>query len=214
MEILKRYPNIFFTADWHMGHRFFITQKKRPFASVEEMTETIVANHNSVVRPGDIVYVLGDCYLQMTFEQAMAIQKRLVGQHFLIKGNHDSIAEKMSKRGGFVWMRTLDELNIGEPWFDVRQSITLCHYAMRTWRNAGRGTWMLYGHSHAMLPEIPHYLSFDVGVDVPEWNFTPVSMEQVIAKMAKKQTAFDAWRNSLKPGDALEFDQVLEDGEE
>jgi calcineurin-like phosphoesterase family protein len=213
MEILKNYPNLFFTADWHFGHRFLVNEKKRSFATVEDMTEVLVQNHNSVVRPGDLVYVLGDCYLQITHEQATAIQKRLTGNHYLILGNHDSIALKLARKGEFVWARPFEEIKVGPPWFpkDGKKMIALCHYALRTWRNAGKGTWMLYGHSHYKLPEIPHYLSFDVGVDCPEWGFTPVSIEQVIQKMAGKQPAFDAWKASRKPGDALEFDQVLED---
>lgn len=66
----------------------------------------------------------------------------------------------------------------------VAQRIVLCHYAMRVWDQSHYGTWHLHGHSHGTLPDIKEMLSCDVGVDC--WNFTPVSMEQLNAHMAKK----------------------------
>jgi hypothetical protein len=62
---------------------------------------------------------------------------------------------------------------------------------------------MLYGHSHTNLPEIPHYLSFDVGVD--GWEMGPMSLEEVIEEVRLKRPAFDSWKASLGPGDPLEF---------
>ena len=50
MEILKRYPMLWFTADWHHGHTFLVREKKRPFATLEDMTETMIGNHNAVVK--------------------------------------------------------------------------------------------------------------------------------------------------------------------
>jgi hypothetical protein len=47
-----------------------------------------------------------------------------------------------------------------------------------------------------MLPEIDNMLSFDVGVDC--WNFTPVSIEQVAAKMKTKLPVWEAYHASLK----------------
>lgn len=214
MIILNGKPNLWVTADWHLGHRYFITTKKRPFSSVEEMNEAYIANHNAVVRKGDLVYVLGDLYLQMKLEQCMEIQKRLNGNFYVIEGNHDGLAvQMMKKHNSFVWIRQLEEIKIGQPWFDdkSKKMVTLCHYAMRSWRNAPYGTWMLYGHSHGMLPELPTHLSFDIGVDIPEWNFSPVSMEQIKAKMDRKLPAFLEWKESRK-GQHLEF-EILEDEE-
>jgi len=198
----KGQPNLFFTADWHFNHDFIA--RKRGFASTEEMNEKLIAEHNAVVGPGDLVYVLGDLFVKGTAEQAMGIRKRLNGNIYAIEGNHDSIARRLARQGAFVWLRHYEELRIGPPWFEgEKQLIVLSHYAFRTWRNAGHGSWMLYGHSHTNLPEIPHYLSFDVGVDGQ--GMAPVSLEEVIGKMRLRRPAFDSWRASLGPGDPLEF---------
>ena len=58
------------------------------FSTIEEMDETILENWNSVVKPGDIVYHLGDV---MMGEQQHFIKfwRRLNGKKRLILGNHD-----------------------------------------------------------------------------------------------------------------------------
>lgn len=75
------------------------------------------------------------------------------------------------------------------------QGIVMCHYAMRTWNKAHKGTWMLYGHSHGTLsnyggiqvdhlkkgPVKTHYVNYktmDVGIDThPE--FRPYHIEEI-----------------------------------
>jgi calcineurin-like phosphoesterase family protein len=166
---------VFFTADTHFFHR--LATKLRNFASIEEMNETLVERWNSVVSCGDRVYHLGDVSLGKP-EETADLLARLNGQIYLVRGNHDSTAENGKCKGRFVWQKDLFYLDIGG------QKIMLCHYAMRTWRNAYRGTWMLYGHSHGSLPESETSRSFDVGVD--PWNLTPISFEQVAEKMATK----------------------------
>lgn len=51
---------VFFTSDTHFGHKAIIGFCDRPFSSVEEMTEVLVENWNSVVGPTDTIYHLGD----------------------------------------------------------------------------------------------------------------------------------------------------------
>ena len=58
------------------------------FSSVEEMDETMIENWNRVVKPGDIVYHLGDVFFgnKDTFRSLWA---RLNGSKRLVLGNHD-----------------------------------------------------------------------------------------------------------------------------
>jgi calcineurin-like phosphoesterase family protein len=58
----------------------------RPFDSVEEMDETMVANWNAVVGPRDTVYHLGDVVIPRA---SLKILDRLNGRKILVRGNHD-----------------------------------------------------------------------------------------------------------------------------
>ena len=55
--------------------------------------------------------------------------------------------------------------------------LVLCHYPFRTWRDMGRGSVNLHGHSHGRLK--PLRCQFDVDVDV--WDVRPVPLEQVLS---------------------------------
>jgi calcineurin-like phosphoesterase family protein len=197
MEVIVKRPQIWFTSDNHYGH-FNILKlgKGRPFAHVDEMNEAMIERHNALVKPGDLVYNLGDFALKIAQKEALNIRRRLNGNIYLITGNHDSIAKSMP--GSWVWMRELERIH---PSIDGVPPITLCHYALRTWHGSHRGTYALYGHSHGSLPELPNLLAFDVGVDC--WNFTPISIEEVVAKMKTKLPAWEAYRASL-PSDRAE----------
>lgn len=194
MNIISK-PNIFFTSDFHLFHQNILKLGKgRPFETVDDMHAAIADRHNAVVRPGDIVYNLGDYALKTQWEAAYRFRQRLLGNHYFIIGNHDSVAKAMIQNAPdcFVWARYFETLRLkgyGVP------SITICHFALRTWPNSHRGSWQLYGHSHSHLPELDNLLAFDVGVDC--WDFTPVSIEQVTRKMKSKMPAWEASRALL-----------------
>lgn len=58
------------------------------------------------------------------------------------------------------------------------QKIILSHYAHRVWNGSHKGYWMLYGHSHGMLPEMGKFKTMDVGLDThPE--FRPYSFTEL-----------------------------------
>jgi len=79
-------------ADHHFGHANILTFTKddgtllRPFNSIEEHDETIIARHNALVAPEDRVYLLGDLCMR---RNAVSTVARLNGRKVLVKGNHD-----------------------------------------------------------------------------------------------------------------------------
>lgn len=169
--------NIWFTADTHYLHDGIRRHCGRPFASIEEMTEAMIHNHNERVQPRDTVYHLGD-FGWGGGKTLRRLADRLHGNICLILGNHDQPARSVAMRSRFGWIKSMHEIN---PRVDnERQCIILCHYAMRTWTKKFHGAWHLFGHSHGRLA--PHDKSFDVGVD--NWNFCPVSLDEVIFRMA------------------------------
>ena len=87
-------PKIWITSDWHFNHDREFIWGARGFHNVQEMNEAIVARHNEKVRPGDTVYVLGDCALGGGDPQILAENKKLIeslnGNIHIIQGNHDT----------------------------------------------------------------------------------------------------------------------------
>lgn len=75
----------FYIADWHYGHANILSYDNRQFKTIEEMNHTLVERWNSVVSPGDTVYVLGDMFWCPTVEAILVLDK-LNGQKLLIKG--------------------------------------------------------------------------------------------------------------------------------
>jgi calcineurin-like phosphoesterase family protein len=180
-----------FTADPHFDHTNVIKYANRPFRTstgepdVELMNEQLVERWNAQVGLNDHVYLIGDFYLGKKMERAIQFVQSLNGIKYLVFGNHD----KMLRRNkafldNFVWAKDFAEIKIPDPDAGGAQVITLCHYAMKVWNKSHYGAWQLYGHSHGSLPDDPHRRQADVGVD--NWNYTPVSYEQLKEYMRTK----------------------------
>jgi len=141
------------------------------------MDEALIANWNSVVKKDDLIYHLGDFAFTKTEYGFDSYLKRLNGLIVLVKGNHDHIAWQ-NREKFYSYSDSYREITCRD------KSITLCHYAMRVWNQSHRGAWHLYGHTHNTLPDDPHALSIDVGVDCH--NYFPISFEKVQEIMSKK----------------------------
>lgn len=170
---------IWFTSDTHYGHRRVIEYAGRPFTDVDMMNNEMIRRWDERVKPGDLVYHLGDFAL-CEAGTATTIAKSLRGQKYIVWGNHDKGLRKDAKFvGQWIWNRDLTQIEV------EGQKIILCHYAMKTWNQMHRGSWQLYGHSHGSLPDDPASLQLDVGVDC--WDYAPVSFEQIKQRMAQKK---------------------------
>lgn len=78
---------VFFTADLHLGHRNIIGYNRPEFDNLEQMHEAIVERWNHVVRPKDVVYVVGDVAFGKDNIHYLA---QMNGRKHLIMGNHDT----------------------------------------------------------------------------------------------------------------------------
>jgi calcineurin-like phosphoesterase family protein len=168
--------NVWFTADFHFGHKNIIRYCDRPFASVEQMNETILERLNARVKLNDVMYFLGDFCIgprQRALEFRSQIRCKTI---FAVPGNHDREARKLTQE--FSWLPPLAEISLRG------QRIVLCHYAMRVWNHSSHGAWHLYGHSHGRLPEQETSLSMDVGVDTHD--FWPWHLDEIREQMMSK----------------------------
>ena len=160
-----------FSADFHLGHSNILEYSNRPFSSVTEMNESIIENHNKLVKPSDCWYFLGDFALCKT-EDAIEMLKRLNGQKFTVFGNHDKYNRKSKEYTSlWQWAKDYAEIRIED------QAIVLMHFPLLSWNRMHYKSWDLHGHCHGSLQPNAKARRLDVGVDC--FNYNPVSFEQI-----------------------------------
>jgi len=145
---------IFFTSDTHFNHAKVLEHSRRPFRDLDEMTEALIYNWNSVVSKSDVIYHLGDFGLTWGAKHQDAIDsvlKKLNGTKILITGNHDRKEVTKNKRWALVTPYHEIKMPYSQP---QSRKIVLCHYALRTWNQCHRGAYMLHGHCLDMESEI------------------------------------------------------------
>jgi calcineurin-like phosphoesterase family protein len=171
-------PNIFFCSDHHYNQVNILTFKRsdgtplRQFADIETMNETIIANHNSVVRPCDKVYFLGDVVMG-TKASDLNFLSRMNGTKVLIKGNHDLCKPQ-------AYLEYFKDIR-GSHQFD---GMILTHIPIHP-ESLARWGLNVHGHLHANvvvreLSKIPDPRYFNVSLE--QINYTPISLEEIKAR--------------------------------
>lgn len=178
--------NIWFTSDTHFGHANILKYEKRPFKNIDEMNEFFINRWNSLVKPDDIVFHLGDIMFGGT-EVFEKVVPKLNGKKYLILGNHDykNFKEKFRKYFEFVGPKLFISID--------GQSIILNHEPLLCFGGQySNRVWQLFGHVHinkrgchglddekVALMCTPNM--YDVGVDFND--FAPVKFQTVKAKI-------------------------------
>lgn len=86
--------DIWLISDTHFGHQNIITYCNRPFKTADEMDDYITTMWNETVKPGDIIYHLGDVYFSKAQKEWGSFFAKLHGSKRLILGNHDNGKDK------------------------------------------------------------------------------------------------------------------------
>ena len=186
----------FFTADPHFWHRRICEFAGRPFGSVEDMNAELVRRWNTMVRPEDWVYVLGDVAFQTGRPDSLAIVRELNGVLLLVPGNHDKChpmygAKAAGWRDRYLRAGFAEVLPTSVHEIIADQSVILSHFPYEgdshdgdrftDWRPVdvdGR-TYVIHGHVHgAWLQK-----GYQINVGMDAWNGYPVPMQAVAARI-------------------------------
>ena len=182
----------FLVSDTHFGHlgvckfmREDGVTKLRPWDTAEAMDEEMIRRWNSVVRPSDKVYHLGDVVIN---RRALPTLARLNGDKVLIRGNHD-IFRDTEYREYFRELRAYHVLN----------GMILSHIPVHE-ASLGRFGVNIHGHLHAN--RVRRALGVDAStgamiysdqvdvryhcVCVEQTDFEPILLEHVIKRIRKE----------------------------
>lgn len=173
--------NIFFTSDNHFGHEAQIAYSKRPFLSLAEMDSTLIKNWNNRIKHDDLVYVIGDFVFAQSSEAPNAPKNAfdyysnlLNGKKIFLLGSHDknnkvkSIIKSLVVRygGHSIWM-THDPKDANSNY-----KINLVGHVHQKWQ---------------IQKLTNHSTMINIGVDV--WNFTPVTINEILSRYSKWRTS-------------------------
>ncbi len=171
---------IYVTADLHFFHDNIIRHCNRPFRDADAMNEKLIQNWNSLVKPDDEVYILGDVTMKGP-DQAFSLLSRLAGKKYLIRGNHDRFVDNdewQQYSWVFEWVKDYYEMTVDN------QVFVLCHYPFAEWNQQRRGAIHLHGHQHNhsdynLKQREEGLRRYDVGVDAN--GFAPVAFNQIVS---------------------------------
>lgn len=155
--------DIYVISDTHFGHANIIRYSSRPFASVEEMDEVMIARWNARVRPQDIIYHLGDVAIGQ--DALNRVMPRLAGHKRLVLGNHDNHAPMRD------YIRYFEKILA----WRLFKPLILTHVPIHQ-GSFGKATVNLHGHVHTNPAPAGPYINGCVEVT----DYRPVPLDHYI----------------------------------
>lgn len=211
---------IWFRSDDHLGHENILRLSGRPFASLDEMHEVMIARHNALVSPQDMVWFHGDVALGK-LDESLKLIHRFNGRKRLIMGNHDRgwqghkrvrpMDIQRYRDAGFETLNLTPESP--SPTGDVAMilpgwlgPVLLSHLPAtgdshaedryRKHRPEPSPYWRICGHVH----EAWRVRDRQINVGVDAWDFTPVHASQLVEIMREDVTDAAPLPHSVRAG--------------
>lgn len=187
-----------------VSHKAEFLWKPRGFNSVDEMNEAIIENWNSVVKPEDIVYNLGDSIMSDN-EKGVELYKKLNGTSFMIWGNHCTDNKKNL---------LAEHCHIAGGWYAYqikysKMTIYMSHYPTLTAnyddKHFSQHVLALHGHTHQQTNFLSPSNPFMYHVGVDSHNCTPVHIDEVITEIRQRWNDIGRLPTPTKPEDMYPY---------
>jgi|SaaInlV_100m_DNA_2_1039680.scaffolds.fasta_scaffold07929_5 calcineurin-like phosphoesterase family protein len=198
---------VYVTSDFHFHHQNIITFTGREFSDKIEMNRELLWMWNSTVKQEDSVYFLGDFSMKANATEIRELLKKLAGNIYIVRGNHDKALMRVLDSQGGTWtggiskpiwhskefpnikvIRDIYELKIDD------QTFVMCHYPMHSWNHMYHGNIHLHGHVHGHTPlEVikkgsNRYYRIDVGYDANKKLLSYEDIMNMVNKNKNKST--------------------------
>ena len=172
------------TSDIHLNHANILQYCGGRGSTVPEMNEKIISNWNSVVKPGDLVTIVGDVAMGI-IKEAPALIRSLNGSKHLVKGNHDHGLCRLPEIDSlFDSIRDYKEITHSKD--GIKHKIVLCHFPLYSWVGQHYGVMHCHGHLHSPPDKVhlfPERRILDVGLDGN--NLFPRKLDDVVDLLSR-----------------------------
>lgn len=189
-----------FVSDHHYFHKNVISYCHRPFKDLSHMHETLINNHNNRVSKDDIVYINGDFGFFNNRDEFNSIVDRMNGRLVWVKGNHDRLSNKIKPKliRGVLQTKDLFINMVHDPiWANPEYPINIVGHVHLAYKQKSFSDY--YNDLKTAITKIEDQkfqnkakrfldkwkgfnkkksLLINVGVD--QWNFSPVSLEEIL----------------------------------
>lgn len=187
---------IYFTSDWHLGHKRIIELSYRPFATVEEMNEWLIESANRDATEHDTLIFNGDIAMG-TIADTLPLFERVRARKVLKPGNHDRCSPLYEGYQGMPpekvarliaeWSARYEDVGFtitDNNWFtsDGVEAVlshfpydgdNYDHERYAAARPRDKGHWLIHGHTHGQWRQRGRQI--DVGVDAWGGRLVPAS---------------------------------------
>ena len=205
----------YYISDLHIGHKNVLNCEhstnfdNRPFKTFEEMNETFINNINSVCNRGDDLYLVGDIVWRVN-DESISLISRIKPRMHLVRGNHENLKDSRYTR---LFCEICDYKELSDNIKGKNYGVVLSHYPIMFWNkmrqvnNDGSIKYkgyniLLYGHTHnteeeKLYQQFLKYvndnygynaMAFNVGCMMPYMNYTPRTLEEIIAANTKVES--------------------------
>lgn len=162
---MARKPNIYFSSDWHLGHKQIINFERYQFKTVEEHDVFLLKTFLSWAMKwgtGSTLYFLGD-FGNSDYLWIFDIFKDYGHIIHFLKGNHDGKIsdEKLSKHVDFIHKY---------PIF-LSHKLAISHPPIGMYRDSIN----IHGHLHSAILDSKNHLNANIHVN----NYRPVSIKTI-----------------------------------
>lgn len=171
-------------SDLHFGHDKPFIFQRRGFNTIQEHDQKVIELFNSIVRPDDIVYCLGDIFLGDS-ENGMNCFGQLNGRFYLAIGNHDTptrlgLLHQAMEFPPQEWKARIMDIQYGYIIKHKKACIHLTHYPLDTGNGESPSlVYNIHGHVHeddSVHPE--HLLRYNVAWEA--LGGRPIELDEVV----------------------------------
>lgn len=179
---------VWVSSDLHFHHK--MVARTRGFATPEEHDSVLIATFNRLVKPDDVLWLLGDISMARNQVDILNTVACLTGRKQLVTGNHDAPfpGHRNSRRHQKAWLEVFESVQAFARTSICGEDFLLSHFPYAgdhttqerymEYRLRDYGKPLLHGHTHSSVKlTSKEHRVVHVGVDA--WSLRPVKDTEI-----------------------------------